>query len=105
MTGEAEHRISPQSLPYIGSYPSWLRSDGQTAEEGESLLDIDREHPLPHPGFRAGQVWADDLGNSIVLQFVNHSSAVLTEFSVSFQYLVHDPCCPWLAPWAPVEIP
>lgn len=72
--------------------------------------DIDAKMPLPHPGFRAGQVWADETGTTVVVTrmaqgipwFENgRGSGYIAEYP----YLVADPCCPHLAPWAPPETP
>jgi hypothetical protein len=112
----------------------------------------DKEQPIPHPGFRVGQIWAKvvespsaaagfvevftltayvhqpaevDEETSLTRKASDHflvsSSGVLfwpeglrggspayTEaealrFRLTKAFLVHDPVCPWLAPWSPPE--
>ena len=70
--------------------------------------EVDAAYPLPHPGFRAGQVWADETGTTVVVTrmtqgipwFENGRGSGYIE---DYPYLVADPCCPHLAPWAPPE--
>lgn len=76
---------------------------------------FDAAYPLPHPGYRAGQVWATEDGGSIVivavhvhavkpLQTANDSAGWLEwEFARAYPYLMADPACPHLAPWSPAE--
>jgi hypothetical protein len=75
----------------------------------------DMVRPIPHPGFRAGQVWASEDGSSIVIaRFeggpptapIKATSAWLSEetFSREYPYLMADPACPWLAPWSPAKL-
>lgn len=71
---------------------------------------IDAAHPLPHPGYRAGQVWLVAFGASwdtiTVLQARNqhltglsfHSACV---FVPAGAFLLHDPLMPSKAPWGP----
>jgi hypothetical protein len=81
---------------------------------GCSLFDframeaIDREFPLPHPGFRAGQVWADETGTTVLITRMAQGIPWLENgrgsgYIRDYPYLVADPCCPHLAPWAPSE--
>lgn len=79
---------------------------------------IDTRVPMPHPGFRVGQVWAwlaED--RWVVFTLVSYLEGVyLDSLGVEVledkmlvrytdSYLVADPCCPHLAPWAPPETP
>jgi hypothetical protein len=70
----------------------------------------DAAYPLPHPGYRAGQVWADDVGDSVVVTHVRGGWVWLSEgddawsptvFASAYPYLMADPACPHLAPWSP----
>lgn len=72
----------------------------------------DAEHPLPHPGYRAGQVWAHRDGASIVVVQAETSGLYAgcgatwwtgPEFARAYPYLMADPACPHLAPWSPAE--
>lgn len=70
----------------------------------------DAAHPLPHPGYRAGQVWANEKGYSVaVLAAALGAVATSTrewdedEFARFYPYLMADPACPHLAPWSPAE--
>lgn len=89
------------------------------AQTIEEAAQIDAKYPIPHPGYRAGQVWADEDGLSIIVLAVREGGwLTLPEnswgresieahdpriFSASYPYLVADPACPHLAPWSPVE--
>jgi hypothetical protein len=75
----------------------------------------DKAHPIPHPGFRAGQVWAAENGNSVVILLVggvwskspivtNQFSYAPKQFNTEYPYLMADPACPWLAPWSPAKL-
>jgi len=79
------------------------------------LEGVDKEKPLPHPGFRAGQIWAKGDGNSILILRMGGiwpKYPILTDefsydpeqFNAVYPYLMADPACPWLAPWAPAKI-
>jgi hypothetical protein len=92
-----------------GETPTYRRVDGKMAL---SMAGVDAEHPLPHPGYRAGQVWVREDGLSIVLTTVahdwvwtsNHSNGEPpSDFSREYPYLMADPACPHLAPWSPCE--
>jgi hypothetical protein len=78
----------------------------------ETRAEADAEHPLPHPGFRAGQVWAHESGESITILraistrvWAGDSTVGETPsaFAREYPYLMADPACPWLAPWSPAE--
>ncbi len=97
----------------------WVENDHVRADAervvGGSLVDFDAEHPLPHPGFRAGQVWAGERGQSVVLLTMAHDTGwvthsvqgihpvLLDSLAHMYPYLMADPACPWLAPWSPAE--
>lgn len=71
----------------------------------------DAKNPIPHPGYRAGQVWADDVGRSVVCasergSFLSLAVAEpLSLDAAGYRYLMGDPACPHLAPWSPPEPP
>ena len=67
----------------------------------QKLVAIDSERPLPHPGYRAGQVWAAEDGSSVV---ITNSNQTTPRFREDYPYLMADPSCPWLAPWSPAEV-
>ena len=76
----------------------------------EQAATYDAQHPLPHPGYRAGQVWADDMCNSVVLTrvrggwvYADGSEWTRSEMARDYPYLMADPACPHLAPWSPAE--
>lgn len=94
----------------------WVENDHVRADAervvGGSLVDFDAEHPLPHPGFRAGQVWAAENGESIVVVAILLGQVCIAHdedgwypstFARAYPYLMADPACPWLAPWSPAE--
>ncbi len=76
----------------------------------------DMVRPIPHPGFRAGQVWASENGSSIIIERVdgpglsdepirvNSTWFDIETFSRRVPYLMADPACPWLAPWSPAKL-
>lgn len=70
----------------------------------------DAAYPLPHPGYRAGQVWADDVGRSVVCASERGTflsgvvAGPLSLDAAGYRYLMADPACPHLAPWSPVEV-
>ena len=69
----------------------------------------DAAHPLPHPGYRAGQVWAAEDGASLTIVQSERSGLYAGcgtwwanyEFARAYPYLMADPACPHLAPWSP----
>lgn len=74
----------------------------------------DSAHPLPHPGYRAGQVWAQEDGSSatICATYTHPNAHVICIGKAQFReetvariypYLMADPACPHLAPWSPAE--
>ena len=84
----------------------------------------DAAYPLPHPGYRAGQVWAAEIGSSRTLLAVSPRGTMVTfvtmimdpeseprtstldceELHEAYPYLMADPACPHLAPWSPCEV-
>jgi len=91
----------------------------------EDAAAHDAANPLPHPGFRAGQVWAAEDGSSVTvlgykkerrfpvtaMHYGRESASVpsfadeweANTFAQAYPYLMADPACPWLAPWSPSE--
>lgn len=98
--------------------PDWRRTDGLAGRGPLEALDAAK--PLPHPGFRPGQIWGTEKGDAFLIQTVDNKLAILVsgtqpgsvetvylgpgwDFgSVDDLYLVCDPACPHLAPWSPV---
>jgi hypothetical protein len=82
------------------------RADGKM--NLKPLAGVDAAHPLPHPGYRAGQVWADEDGRSVVCANERGSflsgvvAGPLSLYDAGYRYLMADPACPHLAPWSPV---
>lgn len=86
-------------------------SEEKVAEALFALLDED--HPVPHPGFRAGQVWAEPWGASWHTRMVTAvqgsrlwtggregGESVWQTFS-GHAILLYDPLMPKSAPWSP----
>ena len=97
-------RRDPTDLLYM------FRCDDKCAENIEGAREVDAIRPLVHPGFRAGQVWADAEGITLVITRVAggvpwFENGVGSGYIGDYPYLVSDPCCPHLAPWAPPETP
>jgi hypothetical protein len=96
------------------AHEAYFRTDGKVAyvPTPRNLLpmaEVDAAYPLPHPGYRAGQVWADDVGRSVVCAsergtFLSAAAAgPLSLDAAGYRYLMADPACPHLAPWSPTE--
>ncbi len=105
---------------YHDGVPRYRRNDSVPSEREQLVYIIhptaeqtakrDAESPLPHPGYRAGQVWANEKGYSVaVLAAALGAVATSTrewdedEFARFYPYLMADPACPHLAPWSPAE--
>ena len=121
---EAVQAAFPCQSDQVPSRPWWrdtvrgwgmrihMRTDFSAVRIGEQTPEaFDAANPLPHPGFRAGQVWANDKGHSVVVFAVGESIAVAKQgdwgadtFNGAYPYLMADPACPWLAPWSPSEV-
>jgi len=87
----------------------WMRE----ASAAQACAEYDAAHPLPHPGYRVGQVWArrGDNGNWYVCIIDAHHMLATSQawFSLAerfvgaeFSVLLHDPIRPDLAPWSSV---
>ena len=82
--------------------------NGLSLEAAMAVLDA--REKAPHPGFRAGQVWANAIGESVTIAEVTHDLPNLhthrrpydtPSFSAAYPFLLADPACPHLAPWSP----
>jgi len=103
---EASKRVE---LPALAPYVATL----------DFLAEVDRRYPLPHPGFRAGQVWSTKHGVSVtVLQRGIAGGQAKEDFVLivepcglqrtpdvvmqeAYPFLLADPACPKLSPWSP----
>jgi hypothetical protein len=129
----AKHRASHRGLAvHIVPRPGWLRTDGKEVNSSQSdnaqLAIFDLDCPVPRPSLRVGQIWADEHGRAVTLLSAFAGQAVCMENvqltamrsdghmsyygeqnvirnfrSDVYEFLVYDPCCPWLAPWAPAS--
>lgn len=99
-----------------------LADDASLAEQ---RAQYDHKHPLPHPGRRVGQIWANEEGEAVFIDFSYVTNGVAAgriyhpgEEPTShlrhtagnahierYPFLVHDTVCPWFAPWAPAGQP
>lgn len=101
-----------------------LLPDGSSTLLVEDAMQAwDAARPLPHPGFRTGQVWADlraGGGLSYLIEVLeghrggSHlpwrwagtwNSADEMHSRLADAFLLADPCCPHRAPWAPQAAP
>ncbi len=95
----------------------WVRTDYEDASDEGEILATDSMRPLPHPGWRAGQVWADEEGNTVTLvsaieglvcwvSIADGTPTLVTsregEHFLRYRYLLSDPVSQHLAPWSPV---
>lgn len=99
------HEVTPW-----GHYAPCYRRPRSPALTVEEIAAYDAAHPLPHPGYRAGQVWANERGHSVaVLAAALGEVATNTrewsekKFAKAYPYLMFDGACPHLAPWSPTE--
>lgn len=95
------------------------------------VLWLDTHHPIPHPGFRIGQVWSTETEDILITYaaifpkytepngFIADNQWVFAPNGAPYggwtaetlirlhkknpTFLMHDPIMPDLAPWAPVE--
>lgn len=108
--------------------PTWCRVDGREAFNIvlDDLRNIDEANPIPHPGFRVGQIWAwtserEDgriLGIATILEhdpdgesgpqggahwLLGDAWLPRNELHdlLLHGFLLADVICPHLAPWAP----
>ena len=95
--------------------PKGSMDETERQELLEPLLEqMDLQHPIPHPGFRAGQIWGNEYGGSVQIVSCDphghHPNCVddtdvpihLNRFLPGlYPYLIADPACPHLAPWSP----
>lgn len=103
-------------IPGLLNSPEEDRRRSHEAFHEDALGEYDAKKPMPHPGFREGQVWADEHGEArVVVGLICGDPASLERVYVPeyradvftqepmdtrrFCYLVADPCCPHLAPW------
>ena len=124
---EAAQRAFPREAHDLPERPWWYKSrEGRNGADcyrrnddphtpvfnAEVVAAHDAAHPLPHPGYRAGQVWADDNGSSVVVcAFLygtvwtsrDTTGVLRADFARAWPYLMADPACPHLAPWSPAE--
>lgn len=98
------------STDFGENYNSTMPMD--TRDDLMKLLErLDRERPLPHPGWRVGQIWAHEIGVARIVQGItlDDRAVVLDEGNPGIimpddlRYLVADPACPHLAPWSPAS--
>lgn len=127
---EAVQRAFPRDECALPDRPWWRRDatgdgvyayrrvDGKVAYEPsprhlQPMSGVDANYPLPHPGYRAGQVWADDNGSSVVVCAFLYGTVWTSQrgsrpsrpdFARAWPYLMADPACPHLAPWSPCEV-
>jgi hypothetical protein len=100
--GESEEAAMRRGLQQLG-----YKVERRVKESAEA----DAKYPIPHPGFRAGQVWAAEDGASVsIVEFgasIWAGSAgrnwTKPDFALAYPYLIADPACPHLAPWSPAE--
>lgn len=88
----------------------------RTDEPGwEAFMEAkDREDPIPFPGLRVGQVWwvepiAHLVDHPKPVQMFESPGVIQLADSIMisrfyqigrFVHLLHDPVCPWFAPWS-----
>ena len=96
---------------------SWHYEKVELIERAQKAWDC--LNPLPHPGYRVGQIWTEvsNRGSGVISIVATRTHNGYTEHLLSDRiewekelnirehmdaFLVADPACPWLAPWAPV---
>ena len=122
----------PCGRPMFATRPWWrqhpdvyMRVDGAEASTHHRMQAIDESRPLPHPGFRVGQVWARMRASQDGVLFVSQIGSYDPDGGsgprengawllgdewmpeeeladlLEGAFLMADPACPHLAPWAP----
>lgn len=97
-----EYPYDPVEVPTdqgVEVYAAELRRLAAVHTRG--LPEVDKARPLPFPGLRAGQVWAAEDGAARLVVTLNPTDALVEEPPPGFPFLLADPTCPRLAPWAP----
>jgi hypothetical protein len=119
--GQISESITVEAWETIKNCTSGKSAERVLAE----MAEHDHSRPLPHPGFRTGQVWANEAGEARIVQAVAGDKVVIFDegkktinetfytsiltyarpiiMPIDLCYLIIDPCCPWLAPWSPQE--
>ena len=121
---EALQRLYPAPCDVVPNRPWWrhdarsrsyIRSRGSTDDREcndihkyddnhvDTCAFIDKVAPLSHPGIRTGQIWADANGVTYVVPAGSQEMLQYFDFQDRCPFLLADPICPHLAPWAPVE--
>jgi hypothetical protein len=106
--------------------PLWNRTADQRIHDPThgTRAELDAREPLPHPGFRVGQIWAwrrpsgDGFNTKLLatdqevtLLKLEHDAAELgqapggmgVKWPLRERFLICDQACPWLAPWTSAE--
>lgn len=135
---EAIAKLYPVSKWAVAERPWWTTQDGSYVRSDgfavprfiggggwqgpdtstPMLIDVvlaawDKKAPLPHPGFRVGQLWCWFAEGKPVIFTIDHylrgcflDSLGIEVHEDSMQaryagaYLIADAACPWLAPWS-----
>lgn len=110
---DAERGGGGYTVPAERIGDSWRYEQVENAAQAQEAWD--RVRPIPHPGFRVGQVWAEVTDRKAAVSIVEctghwylgGSTQGLTQAALEVllqgAFLVADPACPWLAPWAPCD--
>lgn len=120
--------VARASIPPQHAVSGFCRSDGafvphetwqvrgESLDFPDSVAAYDAAHPLPHPGYRAGQVWLYPDGSTTTLLCVGGADPVgfdplvwkyaedgdtVTILNLTGCWLLHDPLMPSRAPWGP----
>lgn len=94
---EDKQRLFASGLAGIGHLTRTVPKGGSWQEERIRLAEeIDRVLPIPHPGYRVGQIWASADAQTVRLVTRGENIAAVADFP----FLIADAACPWLAPWS-----
>ena len=106
--------LFPCALGRIPERPWWRVGVGiySVRNDGARISFVapeekDAVSPLPFPGVRPGQIWADENGNTARVtheKFPGEVKEIEARLKgLGYVFLLADPICPHLAPWAPSE--
>lgn len=94
---EDKRRVFASGVAEIGHLTRNVPKGGSWQAERIRLAEeIDRIAPIPHPGFRVGQLWASADVGQVRLLTCSEDIAMVSDFP----FLIADMACPWLAPWS-----
>ncbi len=108
ITMDVRRLLGPWTMfPAEARPPAFARWSGDVIDHAAACdlaAHLDAQDPIPHPGYRAGQVWLIPWGVSwdlLVVQRTRNEQLLMPESLPGDAMLLHDPVKPSCAPWSP----